>query len=111
MIDDVQALGADFLIHYGHSCLVPIDVTTIKMLYVFVDISIDVNHVVETILANFSPETKLAVLGTIQFSSSIHAVGLQLEKTYPDIYVPQAKPLSKGEVLGCTSPILTDRWR
>ncbi len=33
------------MIHYGHSCLVPIDVTTIKMLYVFVDIAIDIDHV------------------------------------------------------------------
>lgn len=33
------------MVHYGHSCLVPIDVTTIKMLYVFVDIAIDVEHV------------------------------------------------------------------
>lgn len=46
-VDDLTAiaLGADFMVHYGHSCLVPIDVTTIKMLYVFVDISIDVEHV------------------------------------------------------------------
>lgn len=46
-VDDftARALGADFLVHYGHSCLVPIDITTIKMLYVFVDIAIDVDHV------------------------------------------------------------------
>jgi 2-(3-amino-3-carboxypropyl)histidine synthase len=46
-VDDLTALalGADFMVHYGHSCLVPIDVTTIKMLYVFVDIAIDVVHV------------------------------------------------------------------
>lgn len=46
-VDDLTAiaLGADFMVHYGHSCLVPIDITTIKMLYVFVDISIDVDHV------------------------------------------------------------------
>lgn len=46
-IDDysARALGADFLVHYGHSCLVPIDVTTIRTLYVFVDIAIDVEHV------------------------------------------------------------------
>jgi 2-(3-amino-3-carboxypropyl)histidine synthase len=45
-VDDLTALalGADFMVHYGHSCLVPIDVTTIKMLYVFVDITIDVDH-------------------------------------------------------------------
>lgn len=46
-VDDLTALalGADFMVHYGHSCLVPIDITTIKMLYVFVDIAIDVDHV------------------------------------------------------------------
>lgn len=48
-IDDLgaQALGADFMIHYGHSCLVPIDITvpTVKMLYVFVDICFDAAHV------------------------------------------------------------------
>ena len=112
-VDDLtaKAMGADFLVHYGHSCLVPIDVTTIKMLYVFVDITIDVKHVVETVKANFPSETKLAILGTIQFSSAIHAIGIELENAYPDIYISQARPLSKGEVLGCTSPILTDRYR
>lgn len=46
-VDDLtaKALGADFMIHYGHSCLVPIDITSIKMLYVFVTIAIDVDHV------------------------------------------------------------------
>lgn len=46
-VDDLSALalGADFMVHYGHSCLVPIDVTSIKMLYVFVDIGIDADHV------------------------------------------------------------------
>lgn len=50
-VDDLSALalGADFMVHYGHSCLVPIDVTTIKMLYVFVDIAIDVDHVRDTV--------------------------------------------------------------
>ena len=46
-IDDLsaQALGADFMVHYGHSCLVPISVTAIKTLYVFVDIGFDTEHV------------------------------------------------------------------
>lgn len=50
-VDDftARALGADLMVHYGHSCLVPIDATTIKMLYVFVDIKIDNQHVVDTI--------------------------------------------------------------
>ena len=42
------ALRADFLIHYGYICLVPIDFTSIPCLYVFVDIQVDVQHLVET---------------------------------------------------------------
>ena len=50
-VDDftARALGADLMVHYGHSCLVPIDTTTIKMLYVFVDIKIDNQHVIDMI--------------------------------------------------------------
>ncbi|PNH00630.1 Diphthamide biosynthesis protein 1, partial [Tetrabaena socialis] len=49
-IDDYSAvaLGADFLVHYGHSCLVPVDVTGLPCLYVFVDIAVDVDHLVDT---------------------------------------------------------------
>ena len=42
-------MGADFLVHYGHSCLVPIDTTSIPVLYVFVDIKIDTKHFIDTI--------------------------------------------------------------
>lgn len=50
-VDDytAKALGADLMVHYGHSCLVPIDTTAIKMLYVFVDIKIDNQHVIDSL--------------------------------------------------------------
>lgn len=107
-VDDFSAaaLGADFLIHYGHSCLVPIDFTSIPCLYVFVDIQIDVQHLVETVRYNFKTEDKFAIAGTIQFSTAIHAAKAALAVQYPNIIVPQVKPLSPGEVLGCTSPSL-----
>ena len=37
-VDDLsaQALGAHFLVHYGHSCLVPVTTMAIPALYVFV---------------------------------------------------------------------------
>jgi 2-(3-amino-3-carboxypropyl)histidine synthase len=56
-IDDFSAaaLDADFLVHYGHSCLVPVDVTGLPCLYVFVDIQIDMEHCAETIQLNFPP--------------------------------------------------------
>lgn len=53
-----MAIGADFIIHYGHSCLVPITETKLKALYVFVDILIDVEHLVQTVLLNFPNRDK-----------------------------------------------------
>ncbi len=42
------------MVHYGHSCLIPIDRTSgIKMLYVFVDIKIDSLHFLQTVKFNF----------------------------------------------------------
>jgi 2-(3-amino-3-carboxypropyl)histidine synthase len=35
-------------VHYGHSCLVPVHVTTIPCMYVFVDIKMDLDHFVES---------------------------------------------------------------
>lgn len=52
------AIGADFIIHYGHSCLVPITETKLKALYVFVDILIDVEHLVRTLQLNFPDKAK-----------------------------------------------------
>lgn len=107
-VDDfsASALGADFLVHYGHSCLVPVDVTHIPCMYVFVDIKMDFDHLIASIRHNFKPGTKLVLAGTIQFAASIQAAKRELSTDYPDVVVPQSRPLSPGEVLGCTAPIL-----
>ena len=112
-IDDLgaQSLGADFLVHYGHSCLVPMDVASaLKVLYVFVDIAFDASHLVACVRDNFSAGgRRVALLGTIQFASSLHVVRAALVAEFGDrLLVPQAKPLSPGEVLGCTSPRLPE---
>lgn len=109
-VDDftAKALGADFMIHYGHSCLVPISATEgIQMLYVFVDIKIDNVHFVETIKYNFEPETRIALVSTIQFVAALQGVAEELRETF-SVVIPQVKPLSPGEILGCTSPKLED---
>lgn len=223
-IDDytARALGCDMMIHYGHSCLVPVDTTTIKTLYVFVEIGVDRAHLAATVRLNFphcihpaasagqgsakgkgpdleiaieppreggagcrsgggcgggcscsssskgactsnkpaaaqpspSPSpagsssgprpTKLAVVGTIQFVAAVQGLKADLEAEeavlaqrlaieaapQPDadaaagsvgreeeegerrtterfeVVVPQVKPLSPGEILGCTAPKL-----
>lgn len=108
-IDDftAKALGAGLLVHYGHSCLIPMDQTVgIKVLYVFVDIKIDAVHFIESVKLNFPLEKKMAFVSTIQFVSTLHAAAKELRNDGYIVDVPQSKPLSPGEILGCTSPKL-----
>lgn len=181
-VDDytAKALGCDFLVHYGHSCLVPVDQTSIRTLYVFVEIAIDPLHLVSTIRSNFSHRsdefqksviesteratasakvdvgiegdaekrrgpTHLVLVGTVQFINALHGLRDNLESSQSweqcidagdlsaagrlritsssaeessssnpprwhegpyRITIPQVKPLSPGEILGCTSPKL-----
>ena len=108
-IDDytARALGCDILVHYAHSCLIPVDVTKIKTLYVFVDISIDTSHLLSTLERNFLPGKVIAMVGTIQFNATLHIVKPVLERAGFKVLIPQIMPLSKGEILGCTSPRLS----
>ncbi|KAH7669715.1 2-(3-amino-3-carboxypropyl)histidine synthase protein [Dioscorea alata] len=107
-VDDLaaSALSADLLVHYGHSCLVPVTTSRVPALYVFVDIRIDVSRLVSAVKSTFPPSSRLALAGTVQFISAVHAARSVLSDDGYDITVPQAKPLSAGEVLGCTSPTI-----
>lgn len=110
-VDDytAKALGVDLLVHYGHSCLIPIDQTSgIKLLYIFVDIKIDILHFIDTIKLNFPQiTTRLGLVSTIQFVSTLHTAAVELRKFGYTVNVPQSKPLSPGEILGCTAPKMT----
>lgn len=162
-VDDLaaKALGADLLVHYGHSCLVPVQKCVIPMLYVFVHIRFDASHLLRCLkdtfplpakavggsiggdtetgvqegdekaisghlqgeedsnvaqsvgdaetAANGLPSARsprLALLGTIQFVDTLHAIRDQVAAHFgaENILIPQARPLSPGELLGCTSP-------
>ena len=90
-IDDYTAasLGCDFLVLYGHSCLVPVDVTGVPCLYVFVDIKFDVAHLVECVKHNFTAGSDIALAGTIQFASAVQEVREILSTTgYPSLEAP-----------------------
>jgi 2-(3-amino-3-carboxypropyl)histidine synthase len=75
-IDDfsAKAAGADFLVHYGHSCLIPVDQCNLNVLYVFVEIAIDLKHFIDSIKSNFPKENRVALVSTIQFSSSLRVI-------------------------------------
>lgn len=111
---DAQALGAQLLIHYGHSCLVPLQHTVIPVLYVFVEIQCDIHHLVDSLDATVKKEgfdaqdLHIYALGTVQFRHALVTAKdmLMEKKNYKQVSIPQCKPLSPGEVLGCTSPKL-----
>lgn len=107
-IDDftARALDCDLLVHYAHSCLIPVDVTQIKTLYVFVTIGIDAAHLRATIERNFTTGKRLALVGTIQFNAAVHRLKPELEAAGYAVTIPQVSPLSRGEILGCTSPVI-----
>ncbi len=111
-VDDysASALDADFLVHFGHSCLVPVSITSIPCMYVFVDIKMDTDHFISCVRTNFPPGSRLILAGTIQFASSMQLARMTLLTDYPDITVPQSRPLSPGEVLGCTAPVVPGEY-
>jgi 2-(3-amino-3-carboxypropyl)histidine synthase len=109
-VDDytAKALGVDLLVHYGHSCLIPIDETSgINMLYIFVDIKIDALHFLNTVKLNFSRNVKIGLVSTIQFVATLQGVATELTQDGYQITVPQCRPLSPGEILGCTAPVIS----
>ncbi|XP_006649166.3 2-(3-amino-3-carboxypropyl)histidine synthase subunit 1 [Oryza brachyantha] len=105
-----KALAADVLVHYGHSCLVPVTSSLLPVLYVFVEIHVDAQRLADAVRAAFpdpADAPRMAIAGTVQFISAVHTAREILTRDgYHDIVVPQAKPLSSGEVLGCTAPAL-----
>lgn len=65
-------LGCDLMVHYGHSCLIPIQETQgIKMLYVFVYIEMNLGHFIDVLKTNFEKHKKLALVSTIQFVAGL----------------------------------------
>ena len=101
-IEDVGAylLEADFIIHYGHSCLVPIPNTKVKTMYVFVDIMFDVEHLFKTIVFNFEDKTKhFYLMSVIQFNGALYMLrDLMKEEGYINVVIPQERPRCGGEV-------------
>lgn len=107
-IDDYAALkvSADLLVHYGHSCLVPVSETKVRTMYVFVGIHFNPTHLIESLKTNFPITSRIAILGTVQFLSALSEVQLQCANHFQALVIPQVKPLSRGETLGCTAPAL-----
>ncbi|OIR58690.1 MAG: diphthamide biosynthesis protein [Amphiamblys sp. WSBS2006] len=98
-------IGCDLLVHYGHSCLIPAPASQTRTLYVFVKIAVDTSDtLVRFISENFTKEHVLCIVTTVQFVDAVHSLRTCLQQNGYTVVVPQTKPLSRGEILGCTSP-------
>jgi 2-(3-amino-3-carboxypropyl)histidine synthase len=114
-IDDVSALllKCDLLIHYGHSCLIEVSKSLVPAMYVFVDIKVDIDHCVNLCKAHLLGNIQsLAIMGTVQYNGVVRKIKERLSRRNEiserevgeSLSVPRIRPLSTGEVLGCTSP-------
>lgn len=108
-VDDLacRSQGIDFLVHFGHSCLIPVDQTVVQTMYVPVTMKFSYEHLIETIKYNFPNTHRIALQGTIQFSNVLPIVLTRLQEDGYTVQIPRAKPLSAGETLGCTAPEIT----
>lgn len=114
-VDDrgAAALGCGLLVHYGHSCLADVSQMETRVLYVFVDIKFDTGHLAALIRQRFRGK-RVALFGTIQYNSAVHSVQKELGPWAlaagdgTRVSVPRVRPLSAGEVLGCTAPRVSD---
>ncbi|KAL7940128.1 putative diphthamide synthesis domain-containing protein [Trichoderma barbatum] len=53
-VSGTPALDCDLLVHYAHSCLIPVHVTKFKVLYAFVEITIDASHLLAPLQRSFA---------------------------------------------------------
>ena len=60
----------------------------------------------ESVKLNFPTGSKLGFVSTIQFVPTLQEAKLQLEQNGFEIALSQNQPLSPGEVLGCTAPVI-----
>jgi 2-(3-amino-3-carboxypropyl)histidine synthase len=86
--------------------------TIANVLYVFVEIGIDLAHLVSSVDFNLEDkEAQIYLMGIVQFNTTLVRAKQLLEKDkgFKNVNLPQTKPRSKGEVLGCTSPVIDEQ--
>jgi len=99
-----KSFGSSIVFHYGHSCLVSILNCIVSIIYIFIEIKYDFSFLIERVKGLFCTDRdKLMITSTVQFSSELQLIKVYLSIIFKSLEIPQTKPLSPGEVLGCTS--------
>ena len=66
-----EAFGVDLIIHYAHSCIIPLNKSPLRTMYVFVEIQFDLPHFVQTIKKNFDKSKAMFMISNVQFASGL----------------------------------------
>ena len=111
-VDDVlsKMLGADAIVHFGHSEIVPHHVVCGKdnsFCALFVPVTSSNWSVAEAhaaITSNLADTLKLCVVSTAQFVAGAREVAQMLRASGRTVSVPTIPGLPEGEILGCTAP-------
>lgn len=111
-VDDVlsKMLGADAIVHFGHSEIVPRSVVCGKdgaFLAVYVPVtssqwSVEAAH--DAIAHGIPHDQRLAVVSTVQFVRGARQIADMLRADGRTVDCPTIPGLSQGEILGCTAP-------
>lgn len=75
-------------------------------MYVFVEIYFDTDHLLSVLKECFTAGSIIAIQGTVQFLRAVQEAKDRCQDHFARIDTPQLRPLSAGETLGCTAPIL-----
>lgn len=96
-----RELGADLLVHYGHSAMV--EDSEVPVLYVHAEVDVDVRRLVEESLPHLGEYRRVGVVTTVQHVHQVHEVALELERRGVEARVGEGddKAPNAGQVLGC----------
>ena len=100
-VDDAKIIGADLIIHYGHT---PINIhTDVKVIHINVESKIPIEQIVNKALTIIKPYERIGLITNVQHAHKLQELKRKLELKGKTAYIGQAGGLAKidGQILGC----------
>ena len=96
-----RELGADLLVHYGHSAM--LEEGEVPVIYVHAEVDVDVGRLVDESLPHLCAYRRVGVVTTVQHVHQVHEVALELTRRGFEAQVGagDGKAPNTGQILGC----------
>jgi len=99
---EAETLGADLIVHYGHSEMVKPKNASAQIIYIEAKAKLNVKPTLEKAVPLLRPWTKIGLATTIQHADRLEQVKKILEKAQKTVYVGNTgHGKSPGQILGC----------